>query len=188
MKRLTLASSARWRYTVAPAMAQGVFQGAFLSRQQHGRAGVVHQQPELLPGGAVLQRLPAAAARGRRAADAALHRRTAGRRLLGADLPGGPADARPARSIAFRPGIGMIASRLGVPVVPVRLDGLDDVLHHQLAHGAPRPRPRRLRRAAAPGRRRLRSAGEAGRRRGPSALNSANSSLHQFDQITKLTN
>jgi long-chain acyl-CoA synthetase len=29
----------------------------------------------------------------------------------------------------FRPGIGMIASRLGVPVVPVRLDGLDKVLH-----------------------------------------------------------
>ena len=30
----------------------------------------------------------------------------------------------------FRPGIGMIASRLGVPVVPVRLDGLHKVLHH----------------------------------------------------------
>ena len=30
----------------------------------------------------------------------------------------------------FRPGIGMIASRLGVPVVPVRIEGLDRVLHH----------------------------------------------------------
>ncbi len=30
---------------------------------------------------------------------------------------------------SFRPGIGMIASRLGVPVVPVRLEGLDKVLH-----------------------------------------------------------
>jgi long-chain acyl-CoA synthetase len=29
----------------------------------------------------------------------------------------------------FRPGIGMIGSRLGVPVVPVRLRGLDKVLH-----------------------------------------------------------
>jgi long-chain acyl-CoA synthetase len=29
----------------------------------------------------------------------------------------------------FRPGIGMIASRLGVPVVPVRITGLDRVLH-----------------------------------------------------------
>jgi long-chain acyl-CoA synthetase len=30
----------------------------------------------------------------------------------------------------FRPGIGMIASRLEVPVVPVRLEGLDRILHH----------------------------------------------------------
>ena len=30
----------------------------------------------------------------------------------------------------FRPGIGMIASRLGVPVVPVRIDGIEKVLHH----------------------------------------------------------
>ncbi len=30
----------------------------------------------------------------------------------------------------FRPGVGMIASRLEVPVVPVRIEGLDRVLHH----------------------------------------------------------
>jgi len=30
----------------------------------------------------------------------------------------------------FRPGIGMIASRMEAPVVPVRLEGLDRVLHH----------------------------------------------------------
>ena len=30
----------------------------------------------------------------------------------------------------FQPGIGMIASRLEVPVIPVRLEGLDRVLHH----------------------------------------------------------
>jgi long-chain acyl-CoA synthetase len=30
----------------------------------------------------------------------------------------------------FRPGIGMLASRLGVPVIPVRLIGIDRVLHH----------------------------------------------------------
>lgn len=29
----------------------------------------------------------------------------------------------------FRPGVGMMASRLGVPVVPVRLEGLDRILH-----------------------------------------------------------
>jgi long-chain acyl-CoA synthetase len=32
--------------------------------------------------------------------------------------------------IAFQPGVGMIASRLDVPVVPVRLSGLDRILHH----------------------------------------------------------
>ena len=58
--------------------------------EQHGAPGVVHQQPQLLPRGAVLQRVSAAAARGGRAADAALHRRGARRRLLGADLSGGP--------------------------------------------------------------------------------------------------
>ena len=30
----------------------------------------------------------------------------------------------------FMPGVGMIASRLGIPVVPVRIVGLDKVLHH----------------------------------------------------------
>jgi long-chain acyl-CoA synthetase len=30
----------------------------------------------------------------------------------------------------FQPGVGMIAARLGVPVVPVRLGGLDRILHH----------------------------------------------------------
>jgi long-chain acyl-CoA synthetase len=47
----------------------------------------------------------------------------------------------------FRPGIGMIGSRLGVPVVPVRIEGLDKVLHQswrmarpgriRIAFGAP---------------------------------------------------
>ena len=30
----------------------------------------------------------------------------------------------------FRPGIGMIASKLDVPVIPVRVEGLDKILHH----------------------------------------------------------
>jgi long-chain acyl-CoA synthetase len=32
----------------------------------------------------------------------------------------------------FRPGIGMIAARLGVPVIPVRLEGLEKVLHTKM--------------------------------------------------------
>jgi long-chain acyl-CoA synthetase len=39
----------------------------------------------------------------------------------------------------FRPGVGMIASRLGVPVVPVRLVGLDKVLHHTWKMARPGP-------------------------------------------------
>jgi long-chain acyl-CoA synthetase len=32
----------------------------------------------------------------------------------------------------FRPGVGMMGARLGVPVVPVRIDGLDRVLHPRM--------------------------------------------------------
>jgi long-chain acyl-CoA synthetase len=39
----------------------------------------------------------------------------------------------------FRPGIGMIASRLGATVVPVRIDGLDKVLHHTAHMAKPGP-------------------------------------------------
>ena len=30
---------------------------------------------------------------------------------------------------AFRPGVALIASRLGIPVIPVKLEGVDKVLH-----------------------------------------------------------
>ena len=65
----------------------------------------------------------------------------------------------------FRPGIGMIASRLNVPVVPVRIEGLDKVLHHTWRMARPGPRPRRVRRAADADGRELRSA-RASRGRG----------------------
>ena len=58
----------------------------------------------------------------------------------------------------FRPGIGMIGSRLDVPVVPVRVEGLDKVLHHHLEDGQTGPGPGGVRRAAAAGGRRLRGA------------------------------
>jgi long-chain acyl-CoA synthetase len=44
----------------------------------------------------------------------------------------------------FQPGVGMIASRLDVPVVPVRLEGLDQVLHQRWKFRK-RERPRRVR-------------------------------------------
>ncbi len=39
----------------------------------------------------------------------------------------------------FRPGIGMIGSRLQVPIVPVRLEGLDRVLHQKARMATPGP-------------------------------------------------
>ena len=39
----------------------------------------------------------------------------------------------------FRPGIGMIGAKLHVPVVPVRLDGLDKVLHQKARMATPGP-------------------------------------------------
>jgi long-chain acyl-CoA synthetase len=39
----------------------------------------------------------------------------------------------------FQPGVGMIASKLDVPVVPIRIDGLNRVLHQtwNMAHAGP---------------------------------------------------
>ena len=39
----------------------------------------------------------------------------------------------------FRPGVGMMAARLGVPVIPVRLDGIDRVLHQKWKMAKPGP-------------------------------------------------
>ena len=51
----------------------------------------------------------------------------------------------------------MIASRLGVPVVPVRLDGLDRILHHTWKFPDAGPGTRRVRRAYVVDRQRLRA-------------------------------
>src|SRR5439155_6653452 len=40
---------------------------------------------------------------------------------------------------AFRPGVGMMASRLALPVVPVHLEGLDRVLHRDWRMARPGP-------------------------------------------------
>ena len=132
------------------------------------RRELVHQQPELLPRGAVLQRLPAAAARSRHAADAALHRRAPRRRLLGPDLPGRASGRTTGEISPFRAGIGMIGARLDVPVVPVRhRRGSTRCCTRRGRWPKPGPvrvtfgAPLRLRR------RRLRRAGHAGRGGGP---------------------
>ena len=70
---------------------EGILPGALLPAGAHGLA-VVHQQPQLLSRRDLLQRVPAPAARIGGARHPALHRRDARCRLLGADLPRGPAD------------------------------------------------------------------------------------------------
>jgi long-chain acyl-CoA synthetase len=37
----------------------------------------------------------------------------------------------------FQPGVGMLAARLGIPVVPVRLEGLDRILHKEARMATP---------------------------------------------------
>ena len=109
-------------------MAKEFFKAHFFP-EQYGRKAWFTNSLNYYLAVTVLQRVPAPAAGNRHAADAALHRRAGWRRLLGADLPGGTPDG--GREIGgFQPGIGMIAARLGVPVVPVRLEGLDRILHH----------------------------------------------------------
>jgi long-chain acyl-CoA synthetase len=39
--------------------------------------------------------------------------------------------------LPFQPGVGMLASRLGIPVVPVRLEGLERVLHKDAKFATP---------------------------------------------------
>ena len=51
--------------------------------------------------------------------------------------------------LPFRPGVGMMASRLGVPVIPVRLEGIDRVLHHTWKMAKPGRVTGQLRRATA---------------------------------------
>ena len=70
----------------------------------------------------------------------------------------------------FQPGVGMIASKLGIPVVPIRIEGLDRVLHERLEDGAAGPRRHHVRARAAAHWRRLPCAGAASGRRGAKAL------------------
>jgi len=39
--------------------------------------------------------------------------------------------------LPFQPGVGMLASRLGIPVVPVRLEGLEKILHRTASMATP---------------------------------------------------
>ncbi len=119
---------AKWRYRLAPAMAKEFFKPHFFP-EQHGRRAWFTNSLNYYLSSLFFNAFP-------------LPQREAGARqtlrYIGEVLEDGfsvlifPEGQRTdtGEIARFRPGIGMIASRLGVPIVPVRIDGLDKVLHH----------------------------------------------------------
>src|SRR5712692_1471983 len=117
----------RWRYSLAPAMAKEMFAAHFFP-EQHGRAAAFRKSLEYYLAVLFFNAFP-------------LPQREAGARqtlryigeLLGEKtsvliFPEGHR-SETGEIDTFRPGIGMIASRLDATVVPVRIVGLDKVLH-----------------------------------------------------------
>ncbi len=119
---------ARLRYRVAPAMAKEFFKAHFFP-EQYGRKAWFTNSLNYYLSALFFNAFP-------------LPQREAGARqtlrYIGEVLGDGfsvlifPEGRRTddGRIDRFRPGVGMIASRLNVPVVPIRIEGLDKVLHH----------------------------------------------------------
>jgi long-chain acyl-CoA synthetase len=118
----------RWRYRVAPAMAKEFFRAHFYPQQFSRKAWITNSLNYYLAS-LFFNAFP-------------LPQREAGTRqtlrYIGSLLSDGfsvlifPEGRRTDDgSIGrFQPGVGMAAARLQVPVIPVRLDGLDRILHH----------------------------------------------------------
>jgi long-chain acyl-CoA synthetase len=117
---------ARWRYRVAPAMAKEFFKAHFYP-EQFGRKAWFTNSLNYYLASTFFNAFP-------------LPQRETGTRQTLRYI--GDLFAKASRCLSFRreseptkerstvsAGVGMIASRLDVPVVPVRLDGLDRVLH-----------------------------------------------------------
>jgi len=118
---------ARWRYRVAPAMRKEFFAAHFFptsaSRRERWASSALYGLTALCFNGFPLPQRETGARdtlryMGELAAD--------GQSIL--LFPEGER-AETGSIRAFRGGVGMIGSRLGLPVVPVRLDGVDKVLH-----------------------------------------------------------
>jgi long-chain acyl-CoA synthetase len=118
----------RWRYRVAPAMAKEFFKPHFYPEQFTKRAWLTNSMNYYLSS-AFFNAFPLP------------QRETGTRQTLryigelvgeGYSLLIFPEGRRTEAGEInrFQPGVGMIAARLAVPVVPVRLVGLDRVLHH----------------------------------------------------------
>ena len=147
---------------------QGILQGTFLSGTVR-TLRLVHQQPQLLPVGALLQRISIAAARSGRAADPPLYRRDARRRLLRADFSGGKrTDSGAIGPIPPGHRNDCVQARRARDSGPPRGAGQGPAPH--VEDGEARARAGRVRRPAAADRRGLRGAGQARRGRGQDAL------------------
>jgi long-chain acyl-CoA synthetase len=123
---IMLAMPARWRYRLAPAMAKEFFQAHFFPARFTRKQWFTNSLNYYLS----CQFFNAFPLPQREAGT----RRTM--RYMGEILADGysilifPEGKRTEDAIApFRPGIGMMGARLGVPVVPVRIEGVDKVLH-----------------------------------------------------------
>jgi long-chain acyl-CoA synthetase len=119
---------ARWKYRLAPAMAKEFFKPHFYP-DQFDRAARLTNSINYYLSSAFFNAFP-------------LPQRETGTRqtlryigqLIGAGysiliFPEGRR-TETGEIARFQPGVGMIAARLDVPVVPVRLEGLDRILHH----------------------------------------------------------
>ncbi len=118
----------RWRYRVAPAMAKEFFKPHFYPGQ-FGRSARLTSSINYYLASAFFNAFPLP------------QRETGTRQTLRyiGDLIGDgfsilifPEGQRTENGEirSFQPGVGMIAARLDVPVVPVRIEGLDRILHH----------------------------------------------------------
>jgi long-chain acyl-CoA synthetase len=117
----------RWRYRVAPAMAKEFFKAHFYP-EQYGRAAYFSNSLNYYLASLFFNAFP-------------LPQRESGTRqtlrYIGELITGGfsiliyPEGKRTQTGEIgrFQPGVAMIAARLEVPVVPVRLEGLDRILH-----------------------------------------------------------
>ena len=134
----------RWRCRVATAMAKEFFKAHFFPAEHGRRAWLTNSLNYLLAAG-FFNAFPLP----QREAGARETLRYIGEQLIshGRSILIFPEGRREIGKIApFRPGVGMIAARLDVPVVPVRIDGLNRVL----PPGAFMARPGRVRVAFGP--------------------------------------
>ena len=125
-----------WRYRVAPAMAKEFFDAHFHPHQLPV-AQAFYERPELLPCATRVLSVSSAATGSGRARSPARCRRPGVGRQLYPDLPRKGKRTDAGEILPFQPGVGMLAARLRVPVVPVRIVGLERVLHKSAGFPTP---------------------------------------------------